>query len=534
MRFHTKFQYSYNPFSEHQQLFCSFLLLLAFVLPDMDTLSYALIFLLTCVVSVTHVLHSRKNKTNHKLPPGPSPIPIFGNLLEMGKKPHQSLAKLAKIHGPVMHLKLGQVTTIIISSADMAKEILQTHDLLFSNRTVPQAVTVHNHDQYSLAFLPVSPLWRDMRKICNNQLFANKTLDSSQHLRRKKMHELLNDVHQSSLTGEAVDIGRVAFKTSINFLSNTIFSMDFVHSVGDTGEYKDIVVNILKAVGTPNMADFFPLLRIVDPQGIKRSCALYVGKLFHVFGNLIDERLALRNEKGFVTNNDMLDALLDISKQNNQEMDKDKIEHLLHDLLVAGTDTTSYTLEWAMAELIHNPITMSKAKKELEETIGIGRLVEESDIARLPYLQAIMKETLRLHPPAPFLLPRKAKADVELNGYTIPKGAQVLINEWAIARDSKVWDNPHMFSPERFLGSKLDIKGQSFQLTPFGSGRRICPGMPLAIRMLHLMLGSLVNSFEWKLENGTSPEDMDMEDAVQGNALRKSEPLRVIPIKISN
>lgn len=189
-----------------------------------------------------------------------------------------------------------------------------------------------------------------------------------------------------------------------------------------------------------------------------------------------------------------------------------------------------------MAELLHNPNTLSKARKELEETVGMGKPIEESDIARLPYLQAVIKETLRLHPPAPFLLPRKAKADVELNGYTIPKGAQVLINEWAICRDPKVWDNPNLFSPERYLdqSKKLDIKGQCFQLTPFGSGRRICPGMPLAIRMLHLMLGSLVNSFDWKLENGMKPEDMDMEDAVQGNALRKSDPLRVIPLKLTN
>ena len=196
----------------------------------MDTLNCVLILLFTCaIVQIFHSMLARRSIANHKLPPGPSPIPIFGNLLDMGKKPHQSLAKLAEIHGPVMRLKLGQVTTIIISSADMAKEVLQTHDLLFSDRTVPQAVTVHNHDQYSSAFLPVSPIWRDFRKICNNQLFANKTLDASQYLRRKKMQKLLNDVHQSSLTGEAVDIGRAAFKTSINFLSNTIFSIDFVH-----------------------------------------------------------------------------------------------------------------------------------------------------------------------------------------------------------------------------------------------------------------------------------------------------------------
>lgn len=296
----------------------------------METVSCVLVLVLTCTFIHSLLARIRRSKSaNHKLPlpPGPSSLPIFGNLLELGKKPHQSLAHLAKIHGPVIRLKLGQVTTIIISSADMAKEVLQTHDLLFSDRTVPHAVTVHNHDQYSLAFIPVSPLWRDMRKICNNNLFSNKTLDASQYLRRTKMQELLNDVNQSSVSGEAVDIGRAAFKTSINFLSNTIFSLDFVNSTNDTGEYKDIVVNILKAVGTPNMSDFFPVLKMVDPQGIKRRCAFYVGKLFHVFADLIDQR---QQRKGFVTSNDMLDALLDIAKHNAEEMDREKIQHLLH------------------------------------------------------------------------------------------------------------------------------------------------------------------------------------------------------------
>ncbi|MED6204568.1 hypothetical protein PIB30_010117 [Stylosanthes scabra] len=190
-----------------------------------------------------------------------------------------------------------------------------------------------------------------------------------------------------------------------------------------------------------------------------------------------------------------------------------------------------------MAELIHNPDIMSKAKKEVEEAVGIGKPVTESDIATLPYLQAIIKETLRLHPPAPLLLPRKAKVSVQLiNGYTIPKGAHIMINEFAIGRDQESWGNPTLFSPERFMvGTKvIDIKGKNFQLTPFGSGRRICPGLPLAMRMLHLMLGSLINTFDWKLENGMKPKEMNMEDVIEGNALRKKDPLRVIPIKIIN
>ena len=176
---------------------------------------------------------------------------------------------------------------------------------------------------------------------------------------------------------------------------------------------------------------------------------------------------------------------------------------------------------------------MTKAKKELDEIIGKGKPIEESDIARLPYLQAIIKETFRLHPPVPLLLPRKAERDVEIRGLTIPKDAQVLVNVWTIGRDPTLWDNPTLFSPERFIGSDIDMKGRNFELVPFGAGRRICPGMMLAIRMLHLMLGSLINSFDWKLEDGMKPEDMDMEEKF-GITLQKAQPLRIVPVSISN
>ena len=186
-----------------------------------------------------------------------------------------------------------------------------------------------------------------------------------------------------------------------------------------------------------------------------------------------------------------------------------------------------------MTELIRNPDIMIKAKKELEETIGSGIPLEESDIYKLPYLQAIIKETLRLHPPVPFLLPRKAERDVDIGGYTIPKDAQVMVNVWTISRDPTLWENPTLFSPERFIGSDIDVKGRNFELAPFGAGRRICPGLLLANRMLLLMLGSLINSFDWKLEDGVKLEDIDMTEKF-GITLQKAQPLRVVPMKISN
>jgi len=311
--------------NEHQNSKTHYILFPKLFFLSMDFVISSILLLLACIT--IHVLSNTiTRKRNHnKLPPGPSPLTLLENLVELGKKPKQTLAKLARLHGPIMRLKLGQLTTIVISSPDIAKEVFQTHDLLFSNRTIPHSTSVHNHSHNSVAFLPISPLWRDLRKICNNQLFSHKSLDASQNLRRKKTQELLGDVHRSSLSGEAVDIGTLVFRTSINFLSNIFFSLDFVNSVGETEEYKVIVENLGRAIATPNLEDFFPMLKMVDPQGIRRRATTYVSKLFAIFDRLIDKRL----EIGDGTNSDdMLDILLNISQEDGQKIDHKKIKHL--------------------------------------------------------------------------------------------------------------------------------------------------------------------------------------------------------------
>ena len=204
---------------------------------------------------------------------------------------------------------------------------------------------------------------------------------------------------------------------------------------------------------------------------------------------------------------------------------------MLQDLFVAGTDTTSSTLEWAMAELLHNPEKLLKARVELLQTIGKDKQVKESDITRLPFLQAVVKETFRLHPVVPFLIPHRVEEDTDIDGLTVPKNAQVLVNAWAIGRDPNIWENPNSFVPERFLELDMDVKGQNFELIPFGAGRRICPGLPLATRMVHLMLASLIHSCDWKLEDGITPENMNMEDRF-GITLQKAQPLKAIPIRV--
>lgn len=363
------------------------------------------------------------------------------------------------------------------------------------------------------------------------------------------MRQLISDIQDSCSieqgatdeTTPAIDIGQVGFTSLLNLLSSTFFSVDLVgpDSDLDESEFKELVWNILELMGAPNIADFFPVFKPFDPQGIKRRMRKLLLRVFEIFDKVIDQRLKSRdgnnstNNNGVVVAKDVLDALLNIHEENNEEFSLVDLRILLLDLFIAGTDTTSSTIEWAMSELLRNPEKLIKAQAELHQVIGKGNPVEESNISKLPYLQAIIKEALRLHPPGPFLIPRKADKEVELGGFTIPKNAQVFVNSWAIGRDPSLWEKPDLFEPERFMlqgsSSNIDYKGQDFELIPFGAGRRICAGLPLAHRMLPLIVGSLIHSFDWKLGDGVTPEEMDMEEKI-GAAMRKAKPLRAIPI----
>ncbi|XP_021839707.2 cytochrome P450 76AD1-like [Spinacia oleracea] len=478
-----------------------------------------------------HVIRSFVSKTRSKsseLPPGPKRMPIFGNIFDLGDKPHRSFANLSKIHGPLVSLKLGSITTIVVSSADVAREMFLKNDQALANRTIPDSVRAGDHDKLSMSWLPVSAKWRNLRKISAVQLLSNQRLDASQAHRQAKVEQLLTYVKDCSKNGLPVDIGRAAFTTSLNLLSNTFFSVELAsHESSASQEFKQLMWNIMEEIGKPNYADYFPILGYVDPFGIRRRLAAYFDQLIAVFQNIIQERQKIRSTNAKQTN-DILDTLLNLHDEN--ELSMGEINHLLVDIFDAGTDTTASTLEWAMAELVKNPEMMTKVQNEIEQAIGKDcATIQESDIAKLPYLQAIIKETLRLHPPTVFLLPRKADVDVELYGYVVPKNAQVLVNLWAIGRDPKVWKNPEVFSPERFLECDIDYKGRDFELLPFGAGRRICPGLTLAYRMLNLMMGNFLHSFDWKLEDGMSPKDLDMDEKF-GITLQKVKPLQVIPV----
>lgn len=198
-------------------------------------------------------------------------------------------------------------------------------------------------------------------------------------------------------------------------------------------------------------------------------------------------------------------------------------------MFFAGADSTISTIEWAMAELLREPVAMQKLQAELDTVVGPSRMVEEADISKLKYLKAIVNETFRLHPIAPLLLPHSNIKPTQIDGYDVPPSSVVMVNTWAISRDPSLWDEPTQFNPDRFITMDRDIsyKGHDFELLPFGAGRRKCPGMQLAALMLHMILARLVHGFHWSLPDGMSSKEMDMSEASGLNARMKTPLERV-------
>nr|QWK52418.1 cytochrome P450 76C4-1 [Isatis tinctoria] len=505
----------------------------------MDSISGQALFFLFCFILPCLLLFSTTRSKQGspraaRTPPGPPRLPIIGNIHQVGKNPHQSFANLSKTYGPIMSLKFGSLKTVVITSPEAAREVLKTHDQVLSGRYFNEAIRSINHHK-ALAWLPSSSAyWRLLRKISATQLFSLQRHEATKSLRMKKVQELVSFMNESSKRQEAVDISRASFVTVLNIISNMLFSVDLgSYDSKKPSVFQDDVNGIMEYIGKPDLANFFPFLRFLDLQGNKKKMKEYSERLFSVFRGFIDAKKAeksSRNNPKNVSDSDFVDALIDLNNGDEAELNSNDIEHLLYDMFVAGTDTNSSTVEWALAELLRSPKEMVKAQAEIDRVIGQKGVVEESDIPEMPYLQAVVKETFRLHPAGPLLVPRKAESDAEVLGFMVSKGTQVLVNVWAIGRDPSVWENPTRFEPERFLGKEIDVRGRDYELIPFGSGRRICPGLPLAVKIVPLVLASLLYSFDWKLPNGIVSEDLDMDETF-GLSLHKTTPLQAVPVK---
>ncbi|KAG5243258.1 cytochrome P450 [Salix suchowensis] len=402
----------------------------------------------------------------------------------------QRKSRLKEKHGPVIWLKLGYTNTLVIQSAEAAAELFKNHDLAFSDRKVPLVLTAHDYNQGSMAIGRYGPNWRMLRRLCSSKLMITKQLDQTAVLRQKCIDDMIKYIEE--------DVAHYLFIMTFNLIGNLVLSRDLVSPRSIDGH-------------------FFPFLKWLDPQGIMRNMVQDMGQAMRIVEKFVNERTEER-KSGRKKTKDFLDALLEYEGDGKDEPDVISDQNrrtIILEMFMDGSETTSTTIEWAMTELLRDPVVMGRATEELHQVVGPRRKVEESDIDQLPYLQAVIKETLRLHPVIPLLLPRNTLEDTNFMGYLIPKDTQ----------------DPMAFKLERFLGSNIEYRGQNFEFIPFGSGRRICVGMSLAHRVLHLGLASLLHCFEWELGRNYTPETIDMSEGA-GITARKLKPLQAKPKRV--
>ncbi|OAY74022.1 geraniol 8-hydroxylase-like [Ananas comosus] len=474
------------------------------------------------------------------LPPGPRPLPLVGNLHQLGRRsPHAALARLARRHGPLMSLRLGGRATVVVSTRAAARAMFTEHDAALAGRTVYEAMRYggDGENEGSIITAQVGPAWRMLRRLCATGFFTAARLDALRGVRAACVDRLVRRLRAAA--GSPVDLGRLLFLTAFNHTGNLVLSRDLL-DMKEGEEFFYHAGRIMELVGKPNVADFVPWLRWLDPQGIQRGMAEHIGRALEIVGGLVKARVAERENGvrcGDEKKKDLLDVLLEFEGNGVDEPHKlsfDTINKVIVEIFIAGIDTTAGTMEWAMAELLRDRSAMAKAQSELRSAAADGE-VEEQRLTALPYLRGVIKETLRLHPPLPLLVPHRAMRACSVLGFGVPEGAQVLVNAWALGRDPETWREPGRFWPERFgeggEAAAVEFKGRHHEFIPFGSGRRMCPAIPLVSRLLPHVLAALLLAFDWDLPPPppAARADVDMGERM-GISLRKAVPLVAVPV----
>ncbi|OIT38130.1 PREDICTED: cytochrome P450 CYP736A12-like [Nicotiana attenuata] len=486
-------------------------------------LTWATLIVGLLVYALYELLNIKKRK---RFPPGPKGLPILGHLHLLGKNPHQDLQKLAKKHGPIMYMRLGLVPTIVASSADAAEKVLKTYDHIFASRPHHEASQYMAYGQKNLIFAKYGPYWRNMRKLCTVHLLSNHKINSFESMRKQQLQLLIDSLKREAHDCVAVDLSAKITSLNANLTCLMVFGKKYMDADLDKRGFKAVVQDVVHLAATPNLGDFFPFLGVIDLQGLTRKLK-DLSKVFDEFlEKIIDDHVQSHDEK---QTKDFVDTMMEIMQSGEAEFQFDRrhIKAILLDMLMAAIDTSATSVEWILTELLRRPHVMKKLQKELEEVVGNEKMVEESDLENLKYLDMVVKEGLRLHSIVP-IMHHEAMEDCIVDGFHIQKGSRIMINCYAIQRDPNVWLEPEKFFPERFVGSNVDIRGRDFQLLPFGSGRRSCPGMQLGITIVSLVVAQLVHCFDWEIPNGMQPLDLDIDEQF-GLVTCKEKPLMAIP-----
>ncbi|KAJ7960906.1 Cytochrome p450 [Quillaja saponaria] len=432
-----------------------------------------------------HIFWRSKAKHSNpiRLPPGPWKLPFIGNLHQLtGPLPHQSLDALAKRYGPLMHIQLGELSNIVVSSAEMAEEVMKKHDIIFANRPPILASKILSYDSTGITFSPLGDYWRQMRKFCTTELLSTKRVESFRSIREEGVSSLITDI--ASNEGSSINLSEKIFSLIYGMTSRAAFG----GKSKDQEEFISVMNEVTKLVAGFSIADLYPSIEVLELiSGLRPKLEKQHKVIDRILQSIINEhkeKMEIGDGEG---HENLLDVLLHLQNKTDLQypITVNNIKAVILDIFSGGSETTSTTLEWAMSELLRNPRVMQEAQAECSERC-------------------------------------------EINGYEIPVKTKVIVNAWAIGRDPKNWSEAERFIPERFLNSSVDYKGADYEYIPFGAGRRICPGITFAIANIELPLANLLYHFDWKLPNGMKLEALDMTESFGLSVGRKNE-LCLIP-----
>ncbi|XP_040253433.1 cytochrome P450 71A1-like isoform X1 [Aegilops tauschii subsp. strangulata] len=525
--------------------------ILLFLLPVATTMS---ILLLLRAARSNPQKRPHRSKLATVPPPSPWRLPLVGNLHQLagGRLPHRALAALAAAHGPVMLLRLGQVPAVVLSSPDAAREVMLAQDHVFATRPSLAIPSKLFYGCTDVAFAPHGPYWLRARKTCVLHLLSPARVRAYRAVREEEVGALLDKVRRQA---RVVPLSELLAGFAKDVIGRIVFGASAATRADGWGAKVDALLEEGNALlGTFHVGDYFPSLAWL---GALDGTDAKVGKAFDRIDAVLEEIVdAAERRMGGVHGGEALgrhdstfvDVLLSLGNNTSgagsaatektaaRRFTRDNVKGLLafwpgtQNLFGAGADSTIIVLEWAMAELLRNKEAMEKLQHELRSrSVSTNSdMITEEDLQGMVYLKAVMKETMRLHPPGPLLIPREAMEPTTIQQYDVPSKTMVIVNAWAIGRDPDSWESPEEFRPERFLGAggEVDFRGRHFQLVPFGSGRRVCPGINFTMSIMEIAIANLLGQFNWALPEGATEEVVDMEEA-PGITSRKRVPLHV-------
>ncbi|XP_059641495.1 cytochrome P450 81Q32-like [Cornus florida] len=478
--------------------------------------AYACLSVLLLLVLAFNFLSKTRSRYRN-LPPSPLAFPVIGHLHLLKPPLHRTLHSLSQKYGPIISLQFGTRRIVVVSSPSAVEECFTKNDIVLANRPPFLIGKYIGYNFTTIATSPYGDHWRNLRRLSALEIFSTTRLNFFLSIRKDEIRLFLLRLYQNS-SGEfaKVELKSKLTELSFNIMMRMIagkryYGQDVPADYEEAKEFRELIKQVVRYGGVSNSGDFLPVLRWIDYQNLEKNLMGFSKKMDAFLQVLIDEH---RCEKKIAT---MIDHLLSLQESQPEYYTDKIIKGLIMVMLLAGTDTSSVTIEWAMSNLLNHPEMLKKARVELDSHVDQDRLIDESDFSKLNYLHNIILETFRLCPAAPLLVPHMSSDDCTVGGYDVPRGTILLVNAWAIHRDPKIWDDPTSFKPERFEGGEVE----AHKLMPFGMGRRSCPGAGLAQRVVGLTLGSLIQCFEWER---VSEKLVDMTEG-KGLTMPKVEPL---------